>query len=72
MFIDEELFADCTPSGCHVSVSCHSQNMAHLRSASGSGVASINIALRRSAFTGPPLGISKERLDKALPIDITS
>jgi hypothetical protein len=60
MFIDEKLFADCTPSGCHVSVSCHREHGAPTERV-WSGVASINIALLRSAFTGLPLGISKKR-----------
>ena len=55
MFIDEEAVCRLHPIG----VPCFglvSQNMAHLRSALVSGIASINIALLRSApFTGLPL-----------------
>ncbi len=60
MFIDKEAVCRLHPIG----VPCFglvSQNMAHLRSALGSGLSSINIALLRSApFTGLPLGISKQ------------
>ena len=61
MFIDEEAVCRLHPIGVPCFGLVSQQNMAHLRSAAGYGVASINIALLRSVpFTGLPLGISKQ------------
>ena len=48
MFIDEEAVCRLHPIGVLCSGLVSQQNMAHLRSASGSGAAPINIALLRS------------------------
>jgi len=48
MFIDEEVVCRLHPIGVLCSRLVSQQNMAHLRSAAGSGVVSINIALLRS------------------------
>ena len=48
MFIGEEAARRLHPIGVPCSGLVSQQNMAHLRSASGSGAASINIALLRS------------------------
>ena len=65
MFIEEEAVCRLHPIGCYVSVSCHSRTWRTYGAAPGSGVASINIALLRTApFTGLPLGISKNFEEK--------
>ena len=62
MFLDEEAVCRLHPIGVPCFGLVSQQNMAHLQSASGSGIASINIALPTECpFTGLPLGISKER-----------